>query len=1055
MDDSDDMDVENWRKRISSIDKFSGRWLGGDINREGHQLKIGLKSHSPEVVDGYEVVTMSLPFDFFRSAPQTFKDIYQDSLCGRALLRALVFHLNAFSNLNIGTSFKSGMQTDKFPYTVSGQEGPNNIRVKRKVRIFLEMVASQVYEEGPEATVGTRLQTSKLMGKDNRVGARIFWVFCDPNYQPNYAIDQHIRNSAYVTGREGKTQMHDLSDLTGGELKSKRMENKRRKQRNQEIEKNQRVVEPIKTMNRSDLDIFNRIRYFDCIVQFFRDMNDDNTHIRQDEKDIFDNPDISMNDDSIRNKVGYQAWGTFYQSLELFRDTTACQVQMLHDKYFISTSSEGVSMLKFPVPELVCEIMQGESSFDKLQNMKFFWIISEFDQRMSEILKKARINELETEQLRTDELRKDLCDLKEMHGEKEELYSSWLTDTQKNNDTELHICEKKCSSTNLDRQLDNYNSANDPLSLILSAEEIREEDLSSITMIDDMRKLSNLNKEREDSIRRIANRISEEDEIELRRLLRADAFEMTIGALSIDRELSDALKAIVCELRRTRSKHLYHAWISATPELGLYASYEARELLHLEYFTAMAGNHKLVRTLVTAMHRSMHDPKTDDYYGHSRLKIHVSLTGLAECGKSFLLKMAAKQLVSGTSRNRQTYSLRSQNVPQTQSDISIIHHERNDGIMGKIGGNYSKISPEESSQQTSFKQLLDNFENNYELLTGYDQAAKSAAGVKQRRIVAIKTEASQAHFRAQNRKNFGAEDSFDSRWVDIVISKPEERAGRTPAEMNSRTRTPTDMSNIAYYFSGRHKEHLVHSLTSKFQQTQAMEYTNIETLINLWERVRNNIKECVPSIARCIRKAEFMMSRAKVDTINLAHSILFTSEISPFLKLGCTDGEYVQVHNWRIDHLKMMEPYLFLWEDNAIKLLTEFIPDIMIPGHYHGYCKIIARLLCNYATKLDLDNKKVDTSWAQKVNQHYYKDKENSVMFNYESDYEDQTRLVINGSLRDIAQTLCRDGVNNFDTVYAVLHEMTQFIVRFPVEKFDMKAWNEDMVNRRKEKGSA
>lgn len=399
-------------------------------------------------------------------------------------------------------------------------------------------------------------------------------------------------------------------------------------------------------------------------------------------------------------------------------------------------------------------------------------------------------------------------------------------------------------------------------------------------------------------------------------------------------------------------------------------SYSADFLLQLYFYFESVGvlhNHHVLVDIILSAWRASHCPITDALYQHTSLLLNMILQGTAAVGKSFLIDVAAVNLLPGSMPRKSSASRCAIYRIEPEDGRVEIYDEISPGMdPGKPG------TPEDKEQISKNKERMTSH-----FLTHEVTNIGSNGNIEERTTKIIASEIHNVILLIGNDLSVipGFDDSWISRFLLIIINAAAERKGSV--DLISKA-TPFKDSSIVNLLTSPMMErqenmirtHALHVAYSKGIATGAFIPPNLNMLSFHFVPVYKHMVKLIPSIGRSSRGAERLTSKALSLAIANGIYLIFNSIYSPLIEFDEANKQ-IKYAPFSLDQLSFIQPYTFLPEDSAIGLIVEHFHNTFVPALYWKTAVEIATIFANYNEGLQWNFKKIRVGSTNCVDVNY------------------------------------------------------------------------------------
>lgn len=440
--------------------------------------------------------------------------------------------------------------------------------------------------------------------------------------------------------------------------------------------------------------------------------------------------------------------------------------------------------------------------------------------------------------------------------------------------------------------------------------------------------------------------------------------------------------------------------------------------------------------------RTAADADIDELYGHCKDIAHVKNYGPPGTGKSHMQEAMVQTKLPGTFRYVSSGSLRSQNTPKDQSDGVDVYDE----ITGAVAYTASS-TPQEEQQRQNTKQMMTSYSVTHAVLTTpkEDYGRESVAGRKTYSTVSRRhsmlfvsgNDAGDPQRGAALNARFA-----NNTWANIVqggVAQDVTPLILTPGASSTSAMMDTRLDNTNRWYSER--QHPIAVAAQKLMATGGLPVPNIDTFKIHWSHVYAMLARQVPSIQKKNRTTGRMLSRAQAMALSYAIEVVFASEISPLVERDFT-ANTVKCKPFCMEQVALLRSYLFLPEDLAIHIITEFVHRYYLPSHVYTAARSIANTYCDFYTTEQRKNG-LGTDAALKPQYKRQTTEAPGMAGQHTVSYENRGYVTAVVDRQALIGFLKREHGHNYSSADAVLLELEGMCVRAPVHKMDFGDANE------------
>lgn len=927
-------------------------------------------------------------------SPLKVKDFALGKKVGAAAATRLSFLLKTLSSSSIGQCAAS--QNGDTTATVIARRGGYTCligdRVFPKVSLYMEVL---VHDE--------HLELDELYADDNWKGYRLWFMIHDRTIDIDHCIDAQIQANALSLGlvsdfqhinTSGVQAANTIRDYFGGDLKSYRssvqQENREAARKNKEARERRDFLSSLKIENTSQhyLDIYSRLSYYNqCLVPLNSDgerktiaLGEPLATTLEDAKRFITDPNppegqtgrIIMNPIFAEYMHHCNHYGvTTAHYINTLNDAKVCDHQMDNTNYFgadveffevyqLPPAAEGSPpnewarclTFEFPLKKLVFRYSQQHMEPEFFMELPLPWVFSPMDVELERFEKRFKEREDQEEAERHSRFFDQFSETErgalvlralEIDGAHHRAALESTRDPIRLQPKDLEPIDENTHSYLRYRLKKPTNRTSDSDPNIISIE----------STIDDARRIQHA---RFKKLRRFWKVMAREEQLDIMDLYQEEGMRLFLNAMtnSVQHSHTHVVKEAIrlAEDLIRRGQSAYHERDSILFRMGFTASYMARELLELEHHEGMLAHHIRVHELRGRAFRAAHDHHTDRLYGTSGAIEHEMVIGAAGTGKTHAVEVATKQLLAGTIYVNNSSSACADNSGESQSDTVMAIDEMD----GRFNPG-ARQTPQDAQQMANIKSsMTGDFSLTRSILALGDSKGKSALeSAKERKNLKIKSNMHRSIQIAGNILHTGMEPSFLSRFLVYLIScddlkRPSRSLTSSLLRAGSSGITAVLDPVRSRLDEWRQLEHALHVFAAKMISVGAIHYPNIEMFNVHWSNVHTAILEVLPSMADISRVSEAMISRALTECINIAIHKVFASEDSPLVEFD-SENKRIDEELFSLRQLKLIEPYLFLPEDMAIHIITQFVNTQIFPASWYQLMEMIAVEKCQYATE--------------------------------------------------------------------------------------------------------
>ena len=925
-------------------------------------------------------------------SPCKVKDFKLKTVVGSAAATRLSFLLKTFSSPSIGQPCS---QTGDVTSSVLSQRGGYTCtvggRIYPKVSLYMEVL---VHDE--------QLPLGELYCDDNWKGYRLWFLVHDPSIDIDKCIDAQISANALSLGlvpnfqyvdTSGQQSVDVINDYFGGDVKAYRasvmQENREAARKNNEARERRRLLKEQTIEKACDhyLDIYSRLSYYNqCLVPLNCDGERRHltlgepiaTTLEAAQRFITDpNPPEGQTGRIIMNPIFQEylhhsthynvASETYIWNLLEIHGVSMKQIDNTNyfgedtdyrDVYQLPAAAEGTDSsdwarcmtFKFPFNKLVFRFSQQHMEPEFFMELPLPWVFSPMDVELERFAQRCKEREDQEEadrqerffdQFSESEHGANILRALEIDNAQRCAALDAVCDPITLSEKDLMLFDDKTHSYLRHRLKKPVSTNTDHDPSIISVE----------SSIDEARRIQHA---RFKKLRRFWRVMTRGEQHYIMGLYQEEGTRLFLNVMTNSEQnkhthvVEEAIK--LANGLVLNGKSAYHERECVLFSMGFTASYMARELLELEHHDGMLAHHNRVHELRGRAFRAAHDHHTDRLYGTSGAIEHEMVIGAAGTGKTHSVEMATKQLLPGTIYVNNSSSACADNSGESQSDTVMAIDEMD----GRFDPG-ARQTPQEAQQMSNIKSsMTGDFALTRSILALGDSKGMSAEeSARTRRNIKICTNMHRSIQLSGNKISVGIEPSFLSRFVLSLISGDDlNRSSRSLTSSLLRAGS----SGIAAVLDPvksrldewRQLEHALHVLAVKKIAVGAIHYPNIEMFNVHWSNVYTAILEVLPSLADISRVSEAMISRALTECVTIAIHKVFTSEDSPLVELD-TETKSINEEKFSMRHLKLIEPYLFLPEDMAIHIITQFVNEQIFPAQWYQVMEMVAVTKCQYA----------------------------------------------------------------------------------------------------------
>lgn len=964
------------------------RILPPSLRGETHHM---VNSVSVPILNDGEVPVYDMLIDtIFRSSmvpsPKKFGDFNTQTPEGMNTAARVCLFSKALSNPRYGSSSEvSGedvhINTERASYMcmVNGAHHP-------KVTVVYEVLLKQRVSDSENLVPDTddeNRNLNKLLSSDAWIGYRAWYLVHDQHLSTLSCIEQHMNSTRSRLGLTlpimpmpiSGSAAHDIieNEYAGEREKYLRVaetHNRNAARANSEQEKLRELTKDRQTKEVHDYDILvtNPLEMYNVV---FTGVNGPYEQI------------VGGSTDGAMLRVADSLWEDTISHLLNFRSTFSilntttssrlrslglCPTQLSYSNYIQCSGREGdlTKKLEFPIPEFAYKATAIQARSEHLFATPITWNFYAIDLLLEQYMRVFAARR---------EAEHDIADRAYLDSYKDECsYEDGVTREFIQNMTTLSREElRRCGRAGdvpIDvtanpwhaystGSVDSSHFAYTQLARVRTAEQI-EAEISEVICIDSaLENPKRLYMERFAKLRLIWHTLDLSVQHMLTRMLRqAGMREFDAAFQHRHMENTNVVRASAKTLREleTTGTTAHLERVCMIPKHGLWQSMVARSLFEAHTVYGMQDP-ALFRGISMDVLRAAADPDIDKMHEMCTDIAHQKIYGPPGTGKSKMQETMVQTKVRGTFRVVSSGSTRSQNTPRDNSDGVIVHDE----ITGAIAMTKDS-TPQEKQQQQNSKEMMTSFGVTHVVLTTCESTASNPLTGREtilgRRSFSTR---SRCHSMIYASGNDGGDPrsgaALNSRFSSNMWTSSVHGAGLsmdvTPltlsvgsSSLSGLMDTRLDTTNKWY----AQREHPICVAVFKMMATGALQAPNIDTFVIHWSAVYRMLVRHMPSISTKNRVSGRMLSRAQAETVSYATSIVFGSEISPLVQRDYATGKVYCVP-FNIDQVALVRPYLFLPEDAAIHIITEFVSRYYLPSQVYLAARSIANRYCNYYTR--------------------------------------------------------------------------------------------------------
>ncbi len=791
----------------------------------------------PESDTPNEPFAFVIPYSFFKSSAQGWRDFQPSNYAAQKAFMTLQFLAQAFQNPNIGTPSGTGDNPSLFFFkpTSDGE------RYTPKLRIFTELLVNRVEDDQ-----GRALPLEELSIGNNIVGIRVWFHVHDPQYRPAQALQKLIRDNlrqvnpteyeqkyGEATSGEVTEGSDTLASVGEDDMDVDAQNSGDGGHKNRKRPRSSQLI-PAKTefdvdelyMRISDMSI-----YGGFVADAYTDRNqtDSTQHHRTRGDRTLQHPGFNLDeaDDHVHPlRVFSQS-----RAFEMARDLGVCEQQSTGDNYMLdSNDGEGGSgVWRFPVPRLVWHYEPKIFSPSALVRSKFPWNISRFDTMFRRYVQD--------------------------HGLQQVYLGCEADNMQSNNENDMD--ERMFASINM----------------IIGVAKQKEKLRDTYTE-DDMRRVTNVMDERHAQLQKVTNY----DDIDFRRLQRMffeDALQEFQAIFDVSCNISQTLKAMLVWVEEVRWVHFCTERNTIDLEQGRYGHMVASDLLMFETYLLIAHVHRTQAEVFYARYDAFRDAAS--------LHFNICQLGGPGSSKSVTTDNLEKCMVPGTVQRSDGMSAKAMTAAESDNDVARIFDEMSQTFVASA----KKMSIAEKNTADLYKSIMTSGMANYEELQLIDDPH---TGKRQRTLKRYHAERRQVFIGNSNALSHQADAAMQTR-MRLLPAIVTERPFKHVVGLIAARFSACEQDNQKYMINFYRKAHFLNAVAWKLIQLRALpqpniEVGNFETLLMLEFLNRNAF-----SVYSKVRSFERIQILSQLETVAFAVDVVFNSEISPLIQLDPETGE--------------------------------------------------------------------------------------------------------------------------------------------------------------------